>query len=388
MLWSDPCDQEGRFENSRGCACEFGPDVVDRFFANNPPLNMIIRSHECEDEGYAEWFDGKLYTVFSCSNYQGTVDNDGAFCVLEKGQKPRFIRYYAQKDLKAGSINQRHHRLKEDIVTKLLTRICAQRLGLINYFVKQDEHKSGVVTRHQWSQGLQTVLGLHIPFLQFQQYLGLPELGVDGKAQGPIDYMDFCNRYLVYSQGMSNTEGTISQAANTSDFFAEMMSVMFARRYELESLFRFFDLDGNGSISREEFQNGLSCLATILGKTFTQEQVMEIVDSVDTDGNGEIDYNEFFDKFHTVDASLISTERMVQTNSKRATHVIGELPSMSDVITVDTAVQGSATKGVGLGRLHKVPLKGQARLAKAARVVIAMNRLTGNHFMEEKTSTH
>ena len=73
MLWSDPCNAPGRYENSRGCACEFGPDVVDTFFDNNPPIRMIIRSHECEDTGYAEWFGGKLYTVFSCSNYTGVV---------------------------------------------------------------------------------------------------------------------------------------------------------------------------------------------------------------------------------------------------------------------------------------------------------------------------
>jgi diadenosine tetraphosphatase ApaH/serine/threonine PP2A family protein phosphatase len=361
MLWSDPCLEPGRYENSRGCACEFGPDVVDRFFENNPPLNRIIRSHECEDTGYAEWFGGKLYTVFSCSNYQGNVGNDATYCVLEKGRNPRFIRYYAQKDLKAGHL---HHTagLEQAIVTKLLTRIATCRLGLINQFREEDKQKTGHVTREIWSSCLTTVLGLHIPFLQFQEYLGLPELGVDGKKDGPIDYMDFCNRYVVANPMASAT-------GSTDTFFKEMMDVMYARRYELESLFTFFDTDGDGSISRDEFKTGLASLATVLGKTFTEEQVYQLVDAIDSNHDGQIDFQEFLTKFET---DMMSVDDHAKVNERRSTYPRSALPNMGDVKIIDThANSGSVSQGQGLGRTRKLPLK---RFRRAANKIINVNR--------------
>ncbi len=61
---------------------------------------------------------------------------------------------------------------------------------------------AGCVTRAQWAAGLQTVLGFtHVPFLQFQSDLGLPERGVtgdDGTESGWIDYMVACGVVVVW----------------------------------------------------------------------------------------------------------------------------------------------------------------------------------------------
>jgi diadenosine tetraphosphatase ApaH/serine/threonine PP2A family protein phosphatase/Ca2+-binding EF-hand superfamily protein len=378
MLWSDPCDQPGRFENNRGCACEFGPDVVDRFFQMNHPLNMIIRSHEMVMDGYAQWFGGKLYTVFSCSNYQGTVGNDGAYCTIEKGCPPRFNRYRSSNGLGANP-SQKHALLKEDIVSKLLSRIAASRLGLVSKFSFLDENKSGRVSRQQWCQVLQEVLGLSIDFIQFQSYLGLPEMGVDGLQHGAIDYMDFCNRYIVYNPSVA----AAPQASSTNHFFEEMMEVLFARRYELDSVFRFFDTNGDGMISREEFRTGLTSLATVLKKTFTSAQIVEIIDAVDTDGNGYIDYNEFFSKFQTQDCRLLSQERMATQANKRTN--TGATFTQEHVEVVDTASpQAGIALGANYGRTKKIPLQrvSRSRLAKTIKKVIMVRQ-----FKKEKTNS-
>ena len=44
-------DEPGRFPNSRGFSCLFGPDVTSRFLADNKLL-YIVRSHECVQYGY------------------------------------------------------------------------------------------------------------------------------------------------------------------------------------------------------------------------------------------------------------------------------------------------------------------------------------------------
>lgn len=75
-LWSDPDEDNGRAESPRGCALLFGPDVTKNFLQKNGLL-MVVRSHECMQSGFEVHHDGKVVTVFSASNYCGTVGNDG-----------------------------------------------------------------------------------------------------------------------------------------------------------------------------------------------------------------------------------------------------------------------------------------------------------------------
>jgi hypothetical protein len=58
---------------------------------------------------------------------------------------------------------------------------------------------------------------------------------------------------------------------------------------QLERVFREFDEDRNGAISKQELRHGLSSLGTDL----TPEQVDDFFDILDQDGDGEIDYVEF-----------------------------------------------------------------------------------------------
>lgn len=59
-------------------AIQFGPDVTKAFCDDNS-LDMIIRSHEVRDGGYAIEHDGKCVTVFSAPNYCDQMGNKGAY---------------------------------------------------------------------------------------------------------------------------------------------------------------------------------------------------------------------------------------------------------------------------------------------------------------------
>jgi serine/threonine-protein phosphatase 5 len=68
LLWADPQDEPGRSPSKRGIGHQFGPDVTKRFLADNK-LDILVRSHEVKDDGYAIAHDGKCVTVFSAPNY-------------------------------------------------------------------------------------------------------------------------------------------------------------------------------------------------------------------------------------------------------------------------------------------------------------------------------
>ena len=72
----------GRRPSDRGAGVEFGPDVTNQFCITNS-IALVLRSHECVQEGYEVLHDGRLITIFSASRYCGTQTNKGNhFCSL------------------------------------------------------------------------------------------------------------------------------------------------------------------------------------------------------------------------------------------------------------------------------------------------------------------
>ena len=68
-MWSDPdSDTSGFKYSNRGAGYMFGGDVVERFLHANNCIR-IYRAHQLCQEGFAEFFDGKLATVWSAPNY-------------------------------------------------------------------------------------------------------------------------------------------------------------------------------------------------------------------------------------------------------------------------------------------------------------------------------
>jgi len=58
---------------------------------------------------------------------------------------------------------------------------------------------------------------------------------------------------------------------------------------ELTEAFKIFDKDGNGLISRDELEQVMRSL----GERLTTEEVVEMINEADIDGDGQIDYKEF-----------------------------------------------------------------------------------------------
>ena len=77
-------------------------------------------------------------------------------------------------------------------------------------------------------------------------------------------------------------------------------------RRDLDKIFKAIDIDGDGSLSKEEILHGYE---EHFGVPITEEQVDEMFEKIDLDGNGTIDYTEFV--MATIEEkNLITNERL------------------------------------------------------------------------------
>lgn len=84
LLWADPdAGIEGWLENDRGISFIFGPDVIKNFLqAHN--FDVVVRSHNIQEDGY-EFLAGRgLVSLFSVPNYKAHFDNAGAMMAVDK----------------------------------------------------------------------------------------------------------------------------------------------------------------------------------------------------------------------------------------------------------------------------------------------------------------
>ncbi|KAG7672229.1 hypothetical protein Ndes2526B_g06781 [Nannochloris sp. 'desiccata'] len=77
----------------------------------------------------------------------------------------------------------------------------------------------------------------------------------------------------------------------------------------LKELFNSFDLDGDGSITYEEFRQGLRASASG-GGALSDAEIQKVMQDADVDGSGAIDYNEFLAS--TVDLRLLQREDLLR----------------------------------------------------------------------------
>ena len=61
------------------------------------------------------------------------------------------------------------------------------------------------------------------------------------------------------------------------------------QRQEFKDVFSLFDKDGDGTVSTKE----LGVVMRALGQNPTDAEIAEMIKEVDTDGNGEVDFDEF-----------------------------------------------------------------------------------------------
>ena len=143
MMWSDPQDDRGVRPSTRGAGHFFGKDVTAAFCRSNN-LHLVIRSHECVQDGFEFTHKTQLLTLFSASNYCGDTDNMGAFVVFKSADMQANIEQF-MASAPANTGPSKLARTHKAVIAKLIDLICASKHDLYWYFSHLDSRHTGTV---------------------------------------------------------------------------------------------------------------------------------------------------------------------------------------------------------------------------------------------------
>eukprot|EP00928_Gymnodinium_smaydae_P087771 TRINITY_DN7198_c0_g3_i1.p1 TRINITY_DN7198_c0_g3~~TRINITY_DN7198_c0_g3_i1.p1 ORF type:complete len:1038 (+),score=224.35 TRINITY_DN7198_c0_g3_i1:87-3200(+) len=310
ILWSDPVETLGIQANPRGTGILWGPDLTSAFLRRTG-LKLILRSHQVpkEGRGWSEHHLGLVYTVFSASNYMGSMGNQGAVALLRpKRDKSAegarldvsFVEFYAAylspgklmeiKDLptkearlealrKAGVARAAEDRegsaqlRQQAILDKMGARVVEKRVDLWEAFLEMDDTRHGLVCFSNWLEIVTAICGDHFPWsLAWESWhLGCTmsretspvspssrnaeeqQARLEGQK---VDYRNFLGRFQVcLSEDIWCSWRPL--------LMKELYATLFKLDKGLQETLTLFDHDGDGKVTVTEFMSALKRQTTV-----------------------------------------------------------------------------------------------------------------------------
>uniref|UniRef100_A0A669QLX5 Serine/threonine-protein phosphatase n=1 Tax=Phasianus colchicus TaxID=9054 RepID=A0A669QLX5_PHACC len=275
ILWSDPKKQHGCTLNKRrGGGCCFGPDTTDQLLKKHN-LKMLIRSHEFKPDGYDLAHDGKVITIFSASNYYEEGSNRGAYIRMNPDLVPHFIQYQVCVSTDKRKNWERVKTIEQSALQTLQKRIFIHKQKLMDTFAKYD---SGRISVSDWAAVMESVLQLKLPWRTLKSRL------VKTDPDGNVDYMS-CFYYMDTARPMHQPT---------------LVETLCKYSRDLQMIFNIMDEDQSGLISPDEFRKTWKIFSSYLDIHSHDEAIDKLVQSIDYNKDGYIDFNEFLEAFHVV----------------------------------------------------------------------------------------
>ncbi|XP_075450399.1 serine/threonine-protein phosphatase with EF-hands 1 isoform X2 [Ascaphus truei] len=280
LLWSDPRNQSGCSPNSsRGGGCYFGPDVTTKLL-DKYNLKMLIRSHECKQEGYELCHNGKVVTIFSASNYYEEGSNKGAYLKLSPDLTPRFVQYQVSKCTRRLTLCQSVSAVEDSALRSLRRQFYTHRSELIEAFGEHDPQGTGRIPTSEWASAVEAVLHLDLPWRTLRSRL------VRLSPDGSVEYLS-CFEDLQMGQPIKKVQPSL-------------IETLYRYRADLEIIFNIIDTDHSGLISIEEFRQTWKLFSSHLHINIDDSTIVDLIQSMDSNKDGSIDFNEFLEAFCVV----------------------------------------------------------------------------------------
>uniref|UniRef100_A0A8C7WQZ9 Serine/threonine-protein phosphatase with EF-hands n=1 Tax=Oryzias sinensis TaxID=183150 RepID=A0A8C7WQZ9_9TELE len=275
LLWSDPMTQNGCKPNEvRGGGCYWGPDITEDFL-NRHNMQLIIRSHECKQEGYEFCHNRRVLTLFSASNYYDVGSNRGAYVKMGPDLEPYVIQYQASSMTRELTAKQSIGRTERSALKVLREQLFAHKSDLICAFRGFDTENAGLVSLSDWACAVESVMHLNLPWRMLRC-----QLVTCKGSDGMIDYNAWFHELHI--------EQTL-------------LETLYRHRSTLETIFRIVDTDNSGFISMEDFRQTWKLLSVYLKMEITDEAISDLAVTIDSNQDGSIDIDEFMEAFRLTD---------------------------------------------------------------------------------------
>ncbi|XP_060916677.1 serine/threonine-protein phosphatase with EF-hands 2-like [Labrus mixtus] len=282
MLWSDPMPQSGCIPNEvRGGGCYWGPDVTEKVLGRHN-LHLLIRSHECKQEGYEFCHNRRVLTIFSASNYYEVGSNRGAYIRMGSDLVPHFSQYQASRTSRELTLRQSVSWTERSALQALRKQLFVHKSVLISAFQEFDPHNTGIISLSHWASATERVLNLALPWRVLR-----PQL-VSSTHFGMVDYQQWIRELSIPEPKSEISDDSI-------------LETMYKNHSNLETIFRIIDTDHSGLISFEEFRQTWKLLSSHLKTEISDEAIADLAKSIDFNKDGSIDINEFMEAFRLVD---------------------------------------------------------------------------------------
>jgi serine/threonine-protein phosphatase with EF-hand domain len=277
-LWSDPTDEVGCYLNPRGAGVSFGPDIAAAFMAKNG-IDMVVRSHECVFSGFDLPYDAQdnnvaanmgfnfrqpqkdrpaerplLCTLFSASNYIGG-DNEGAFLMFlnhkfsdsrpvgGKSTLHYAVRHYKTSAALDSEIDTNNRMSLRELILK-------RKGALLSAFEAVDTEAVGFVSRVEWADIMQRVTLIKIRWLSIIETLAPVECLTPSSVNYPLFLGSFSVARKLEGDGVLGegavVTGQTGNAHKPTEAQMGCMDEMYGQRRKLETVFYFFDSNGDG----------------------------------------------------------------------------------------------------------------------------------------------
>eukprot|EP00012_Vannella_robusta_P004854 CAMPEP_0206194876 /NCGR_PEP_ID=MMETSP0166-20121206/7481_1 /ASSEMBLY_ACC=CAM_ASM_000260 /TAXON_ID=95228 /ORGANISM="Vannella robusta, Strain DIVA3 518/3/11/1/6" /LENGTH=514 /DNA_ID=CAMNT_0053611979 /DNA_START=1496 /DNA_END=3040 /DNA_ORIENTATION=- len=268
LLWSDPDPYKNgtRSNTKRGAGSLFGTDFA-RTWLGSINVKTLVRSHECVEDGYEEINCGdgyRIYTVFSSSNYSGGTNLGAVLRYSKNTEEPQILQFEAKEPRSIQDIEEYNQKSLTELICKSYKELCEE-------FGSHDTES--LITLEQWNNGLSRVLSLDI---DWKDAIDIEPFTKDA-PEGHINYKEFLEQFSVCGVNSDDTRKV----------------ELFAKHEQLAAVFKIFDIEKDGRVSKREFITACNLLNHYLPKEKQTTNSAQLFELADHNKTGDIDYEEF-----------------------------------------------------------------------------------------------
>ena len=193
----------------------------------------------------------------------------------------------------------------EELFHTLAVAISEQGLTIREVFESMDTDLDGQINGPELQSGIMNLMGDQLSATTVFSILGV----LDQDNDGNIDPMELIQAIEDLDLGIESDHVHESTKATTgrtaSEIIDELLDIIDEQDKSLANAFGDLDDDGNRMLSREEL---VSKLNELIPEGLSEEEADRLMDSLDTDGDGNIDMIEFVDGIERHEDGIVTIE--------------------------------------------------------------------------------